>query len=101
MASTLLARRTWDQGKESLWAAACNASASRGAILNLSGRRPRIRRSPMLSEPIVSIGGPSKFIARVVSGDTSPRRHQHAVGVSPDPPELVGFPALRVAWCAA
>ena len=42
--------------------AAYNASASRGAIVNLSGRRPRIRRPPMLSEPIVSIDGPSNSL---------------------------------------
>src|SRR5512135_2734258 len=71
MARTILARRTWDQGKESLWAAACNASASRRAIINRSGRRPRIGR------PSHAVGAdrqhrrPLEFIARVVSGDTS------------------------------
>src|SRR4051812_13367412 len=62
MARTILARLTWDQGKESLWAAACNASASRRAIVNSSGRRPRISRPPVLTEPIVSIGGPSNSL---------------------------------------
>jgi len=45
-----LARRTWNQGKEPLWAAVDNASASRRAIVNFSGRRPRIRRPPILAE---------------------------------------------------
>src|SRR5262245_24378683 len=62
MASTILARCTRDQGKEPLWAAACNASASRRAIVNLSGRRPRIRRTPSLSEPIVKDGWPSAYV---------------------------------------
>jgi hypothetical protein len=62
MAYTILARRTWDQGKEPLWAVVDNASASRRAIVNFSGRRPRIRRPPMLSEPIVSIVDPANSL---------------------------------------
>ena len=62
MASTILARCTWNQGKEPLWAVVCSAPASRRAIVNFSGRRPRIGRPPMLSEPIVSIAGPTNSL---------------------------------------
>src|SRR5512135_3253957 len=70
MARTILARRTWDQGKESLWAAACSASASRRAIVNLSGRRPRIRAASHAVRADRQHRRPVEFIARVVSGDT-------------------------------
>src|SRR5262245_14037567 len=73
MAKTILARRTWDQGKESLWAAACSASASRRAIVNLSGRRPRIRAASHAVRADRQHRTPVEFIARVVSGDTSAR----------------------------
>lgn len=43
MASTILARRTWNQGKESLRATACNASASCRASVSFSGLRPHMR----------------------------------------------------------
>src|SRR5512147_2444408 len=70
MARTILARRTWDQGKESLWVAACRASASRRAIVNLSGRRPRIRAASHAVRADRQHRRPVEFIARVVSGDT-------------------------------
>src|SRR5689334_15875259 len=71
MARTILARRTCDQGKESLWAAACNASASRRAITNLSGRRPRIWAASDAVRADRQHRRAVEFIARVVSGDIS------------------------------
>src|ERR1700722_6476370 len=88
MANTILARRTCSQDEESLCATICNIAASERAIVNFSGRRPRMRLPSPWSRANHQHSSSPEFSASIVSGDTS-----HTIGQEIHVLYREGFPA--------